>query len=1452
MPDDARRVALPSRSNVLALVVVLLVLLLTNSTQLGATLSSTHAAPSTAAHLANLSPASTTAAPVGPTARPFTTTFSPFYNSSAVDSADFPGICSGFCAQQAQSPSVMTLTNGHLGVAFSVVTNQTPSTCSNAAGNSTIQIGFALSSDSGKSFAAPKLIGDGGSSACPNNQFLEPSFASASTGHVFGAYVEANATRAQMFQQYGEVIYPFAVRSNDSIAFVSSTANGTTFSNGKVLVTGANLSRPALAAFGSSVYIVYQNESQNNSNGTLTIPGGHNPVVLDFLYSTDAGATWHGPSQIPTEPRGDPAELNTTLSPSIAVNATGTVAVGFADNRSCLAWCTGAYGQAYGYDIVVVTSTTNGTSWKGPYLVAQGAGEAPGNSAYGLFQENPTTSIAFGPTPGSLYLASSASVNLSLNDTQFAFTVPGADYSRPTILASASTTNGVTWSTSVALAAPLRAADGFQQLFGEANFNPGLAVSPSGTVYAEWTYFTWTNGACGFTAFTANSYAQSTEQYVATSPDGISWSTPSLVNVSTPSAGIDYLNYLGYQGSIAFTAGGQPVLAYAMPLTFLQYNFTTGNNWDISAVLVSVPYLGPTTTLTFMENGLTAGTAWTAIVQGVGVNTTASSFTVTDVPKGRPVYIQWPYGFPRPGSFTPFVAPVVSDAPLVQTSPAAIFNGPSTIYFNFTTFYPLGIQVVPRANPSLSLFWQNYGPNASFQYNRYDYTYFFGATVYSGSSGCPGPWFFPKGMTLDIGSSVGNMNLGLSGSTPIGYWTGTGPGNYTGTGPNANLTMNGPVNETAWMSGAGTYSELFRAPELPTTSTFTIHVDGAPYSGLGQTNLSVPDLGTGPHLLSNLTANSSRSGWEYFGRADTGGRFILPEQPVVNLSFALVNVTAAPGIVAFHAPQLSAGTVWRLEVNGTAYSSNTPWINVTTRPGNFSILASPIVSATADSTLAPVTASSSESVTPGHTYDVNYTAAYRVQVSASAGGTASIRGVAQTFYQPGASVSFNAAPSPGYTWGGWTGSGAGSYSGPNASATITVQGPTVEVASFVPLALDRFNLTVQETGVPNGTEWSVNLNGVGYSSNSSTLVIGNLYSYASSGNLGRYTLQVPYAYANGTTPGTRYVPTVYSTTALGGGTALVQFVPQYYLQVQSTTGALAVTLPGWQAAGQVVTLSALANPGYVFDRWVGSGPGSYSGTVPDSAITVNGPITETAIFLPEVAPPAPRYSVTFQLTSALDSGTAWTVRFNGTNLTSVGSQLTVPGLLPGSYTATVYPALAPSGLTEYLPASPTVQVQVTANRTVSVTYDAQYFVSVRATGPGTATPASGWRAAGTTVEFSATPSGSNLFLGWSGTGAGSFSGTELQWNLKVTGPVTEIASFGTPAPVAAKTTSSSTSLWNNPLLWVALAAVGLAAGLGLGWALVRRRGGPPPASPVPASAAEEPASDDPAPQDGGA
>jgi hypothetical protein len=63
---------------------------------------------------------------------------------------------------------------------------------------------------------------------------------------------------------------------------------------------------------------------------------------------------------------------------------------------------------------------------------------------------------------------------------------------------------------------------------------------------------------------------------------------------------------------------------------------------------------------------------------------------------------------------------------------------------------------------------------------------------------------------------------------------------------------------------------------------------------------------------------------------------------------------------------------------------------------------------------------------------------------------------------------------------------------------------------------------------------------------------------------------------------------------------------------------------------------------------------------------------------------------------------------------------------------------------------------------------------------GTVSPSSDWYNSGSGVGISATPNPSYVFSSWSGTGAGSFSGTSNPTTITVNGPVTQAAAFAQP------------------------------------------------------------------------
>jgi Galactose oxidase-like, Early set domain/Divergent InlB B-repeat domain/PKD domain len=90
-------------------------------------------------------------------------------------------------------------------------------------------------------------------------------------------------------------------------------------------------------------------------------------------------------------------------------------------------------------------------------------------------------------------------------------------------------------------------------------------------------------------------------------------------------------------------------------------------------------------------------------------------------------------------------------------------------------------------------------------------------------------------------------------------------------------------------------------------------------------------------------------------------------------------------------------------------------------------------------------------------------------------------------------------------------------------------------------------------------------------------------------------------------------------------------------------------------------------------------------------------------------------------------------------------------------------------------------VAPTTSRTYTATFRTQYYLTMSHGTGGTVSPASGWRNSGTTVSISATPTNntqvSYSFAGWTGTGLGSYSGTNNPASITMNGPIRENAAF---------------------------------------------------------------------------
>src|SRR4029077_5886567 len=116
----------------------------------------------------------------------------------------------------------------------------------------------------------------------------------------------------------------------------------------------------------------------------------------------------------------------------------------------------------------------------------------------------------------------------------------------------------------------------------------------------------------------------------------------------------------------------------------------------------------------------------------------------------------------------------------------------------------------------------------------------------------------------------------------------------------------------------------------------------------------------------------------------------------------------------------------------------------------------------------------SHTVTPttNTTYTATFSAQYYLTMSTGAGGTVT---PGSGWKNSGTTQSISAKAATGYTFSGWTGSGTASYSGTNNPASVTINGPITEAATFTknptptPTPTPTANPTPSETPTPTAT-----------------------------------------------------------------------------------------------------------------------------------------------------------------------------------------------------------------------------------------------------------------------------------------------------------------------------------------------------------------------------------------------
>ena len=99
--------------------------------------------------------------------------------------------------------------------------------------------------------------------------------------------------------------------------------------------------------------------------------------------------------------------------------------------------------------------------------------------------------------------------------------------------------------------------------------------------------------------------------------------------------------------------------------------------------------------------------------------------------------------------------------------------------------------------------------------------------------------------------------------------------------------------------------------------------------------------------------------------------------------------------------------------------------------------------------------------TAGTSYTASFTTQYYLTMNAGSGGSVS---PGSWWTNSGAVVNISATASNGYSFGSWTGSGSGSYSGNNNAASVTMNGPITETASFATQVQVQAMAFVQQPG----------------------------------------------------------------------------------------------------------------------------------------------------------------------------------------------------------------------------------------------------------------------------------------------------------------------------------------------------------------------------------------------------
>ncbi len=518
------------------------------------------------------------------------------------------------------------------------------------------------------------------------------------------------------------------------------------------------------------------------------------------------------------------------------------------------------------------------------------------------------------------------------------------------------------------------------------------------------------------------------------------------------------------------------------------------------------------------------------------------------------------------------------------------------------------------------------------------------------------------------------------------------------------------------------YNITFSETGLPNGTSWTFVLAGTHHTNNSST-VVVPQ-GNGSYAWSVLWVS------EPSANGSAGWAPLVPEGNLrVSGSAATVNISFVPGYdLLLTAVNLPPGTTWAASVDTLLFNGTDNPHLFLVPPGNYILnVSSPIAGPPGTRYVASFLSIPLLIQNANWSGNDTFTTQYYLTTSTNPLGGGTITPTSGWIDQS-TSVPLNETPAQGGQFSGWTGSGPGNYTGPNATALVTMLGPISEVANFVGLE----EISFEESGLPSGTSWSVTFSGNTSSSMGSSInftaasgvtynyTVGPVTGYVASPSSGSVNLtgsnltvaiqwtRSPFSItfaANGLPTGTNWSVTLNGTVRSSTGTTIV---------FAERSGQYAFTV------GKVVGFTATPAVGSV--------------RVDNSSVFLTIGWTRTSF----------DYRVTFA-ESGLPPGTNWTVTLNGTARSGTSANLTF--LVPnGTYPVSV---MGPAGYrTSALPPQLTVAgapVVVPVSWT-AVTYALTFVESGLSAGTVWSVALDGTvqRSAGSTINFGAT-NGSHYF-----------------------------------------------------------------------------------------------------------